>query len=253
VKPKKVQLPLEKIVRIPSLQMRAGGLDAEHAATLAEAVKAGAKLPRVRVRAVEGKGFILTHGFHRFEAHVLADRKTIAADVLSGAWEDCVADAAEANKNQTALPRKRADIRRAVFALLQTPSERGETWANRRIAQHVGVTDKTVAACRLELEARGELDPQAPRVGMDDRAYQTVDEPEERQKTTRKARSPGRVAGFNWSTLENHFGVVVRQLDAAAKALDCGDSAAFKRAEEHAREFVKAVKQLKTREPKKEK
>lgn len=160
---RRVSLDRSLLILDPALQSRAGGLDADHAADLAGAVRGGQRLPPVQVRSIPGRGYVVTDGFHTVEAHRLAGRPRVTCAVRPGSWEDAVLEAAAANQQHLGLKRTNADKRRAArMALVAVPH-----WSDNRIAGHVGVTDKTVAEVRTQLEATSEIPKLDAREGAD--------------------------------------------------------------------------------------
>jgi hypothetical protein len=136
------QVPLKDLVRDPRLQSRAGGLNEDHAADLAEYLKDRKKnLPKVQVRKVidpEGGDPILyvSDGFHTVEAHERAGRKVVSCNIFNATWEEALAAAASANQQHKGLKRTRDDKRRAVAMA----REAFPKWSARQIAEHVGVS-----------------------------------------------------------------------------------------------------------------
>jgi len=104
-------------------------------------------MPPIKVCEVKNAGRLLVDGFHRLTAAKKAGLEYIEAMVEYGSYDD--AEWAAANANLThgkALNRKE---RRKVAALyLKRYPERSDSW----IAEDVGVSDKTVAEVRKELE-----------------------------------------------------------------------------------------------------
>lgn len=152
-KPETRNLNIEDVVVDPRLQCRAQGIDDYHAECMAESLRKGEPIQqRIRVRYVEGRGYLLTDGHHELEAYKRAGRRTIPAHVLNGSYEDALLDAAAANKqhDKVGLKRTRRDKENAVILTLKVcPS-----WSNRRVAAHVGVSDTFVGDIRSKLEAK---------------------------------------------------------------------------------------------------
>lgn len=156
-------LKLNLLVLDASLQSRAGGLDADHAEDLAEALRNQERLPRVRVRKVPDQGHLVVDGFHTVEAYRIVGRTHVPCIISPGIWDDAVLDAASANQQHLGLKRTNADKRHAVhMALLVVPH-----WSDNRVAGHVGVSDKTVAEERSRLESTSEIPKLTAREGMD--------------------------------------------------------------------------------------
>ena len=96
------QVPVKELVRDPRLQSRAGGLNEDHAADMAEWLKDKAVTPRkVEVRKVTTEGgdeiLYVVDGFHTCTGAERSGRKTVPCNILSGTWEDALLDAAGAN------------------------------------------------------------------------------------------------------------------------------------------------------------
>lgn len=156
-KNKPITLPIDQIVIDPNLQMRAGGVSQEHVNDLREAITNGNRLPPVQVREVEGKGKLLTDGFHTVQAQLRAGNKEVEAYVQPGSWTDAVIDACAANQQHHALKRTNADKNRAVACLLKALAEAGVNWSKRVIAAKVGVSAHLVDSVRAHLRLKGEL------------------------------------------------------------------------------------------------
>ena len=69
------------------------------------------------------------------------------------------------------MRRSNAGKQKAAKAALLHP--KGAGLSDRQIAEHVGVDHKTVAKCRAELEATGELPQSTIRTGLDGRTTDT--------------------------------------------------------------------------------
>lgn len=168
VRPTEQELPLASIVADQELQARHAGFDPDALDRYTEDILNGDTFPPVVVF-YNGRAYWLTDGFHRHEAHNLADRTTIRCLVYQGTREDAAWYAAQANR-KNGVSRKRADARRAIrIALKARPN-----LADSAVAQHVGVSDKTVAAVRREMEATSEIPKLTARVGLDGRTQETT-------------------------------------------------------------------------------
>lgn len=136
----------------------------------ADAMANGDIFPPVTVF-YDGAEYWLADGFHRYHAKERQETNFIDADVRQGTREDAVWFACGANATH-GLRRTNADKRRAVETALRLP--KGATQSDRQVAQHCGVTDKTVAAVRAELKLTAEF-PQSPtRTGADGRTINTT-------------------------------------------------------------------------------
>lgn len=146
-------------------QVRAA-LNEDHVRDLVEAIEGGADLPPIVVM-YDGTDRFLVDGFHRVEAFRRLGREEIPAVFAAGSHAEAVLAACAANKEHRGLKRTNVDKRRAVETCLRVLAEMGESWSDRRIADHCEVDGKTVAALRATAEL-----PQftAPRVGADGKA-----------------------------------------------------------------------------------
>lgn len=120
-------------------------IDKLYVAELVELLNANKKLPHVDVYK-DGNDLWLADGFHRFQAHQDAGRRTIRAEVHKGdraaaRWHSIGANQAHG------LRRTNADKRKAVtMALEDRPGA-----SDALIAQHVGVSDRTVWTVRQHI------------------------------------------------------------------------------------------------------
>lgn len=111
-------------------------------ADYADAMTDGATLPPVVVF-FDGTVHWLADGFHRFLANKRIGAVTMDAEVRAGALADAQLFSFGANQSH-GLRRTNEDKRKAVLGVLGLKPD----WADRAIAKHVGVSDKTVAAAR---------------------------------------------------------------------------------------------------------
>ncbi|MDR2345467.1 MAG: hypothetical protein LBE18_05320 [Planctomycetaceae bacterium] len=121
-----------------------------------EAMSLGVKFPPLLVFYDEPNDqYILADGFHRYEAYIrLKSDEKILVEQQIGTVDDARWASIGANKSH-GLQRSNEDKRNAVKqALLHT---NGMNLSNVKIAKHVGVNDKTVAAIRKELELSSEI------------------------------------------------------------------------------------------------
>jgi hypothetical protein len=137
--------PIASIRRDGGTQIRAA-LDEATVAAYAEAIKAGVKLPPVRVFD-DKKTLWLSDGFHRVEARLRAGGDIVEVERLVGGKRDALIDAIGANAAH-GLPRSNADKRRAIEAMLADPE--WVTWTDRRIAATAHVGHELVARVREE-------------------------------------------------------------------------------------------------------
>jgi hypothetical protein len=137
--------PIASIRRDGGTQIRAA-LDEATVAAYAEAIKAGVKLPPVRVFD-DKKTLWLSDGFHRVEARLRAGGDIVEVERLVGGKREALLDAIGANATH-GLPRSNADKRRAIEAMLADPE--WVTWTDRRIAAAAHVGHELVARVREE-------------------------------------------------------------------------------------------------------
>lgn len=109
----------------------------------AEALRNGETLKPVDVF-YDGKEYWLSDGFHRIQAHELADHRTINCTVHQGNLEAARWASYAANKahDVSGLRRTNADKERAVCAALKHP--KAESMSERDIANYIGVSKTMV-------------------------------------------------------------------------------------------------------------
>lgn len=150
-----VSIALEELVIDSGINPRAGGINAGHAADIAEFLTARPKkdTPAIVVyRDPDTGAHRLSEGFHRAEGYRQAGRTHIPCEVRDGDRTAALLNAVASNKGH-GLKRTNDDKRLAVrLALVAAPD-----WSNRRIADHVGVDDKTVSAIRDAIYPTAEI------------------------------------------------------------------------------------------------
>jgi len=178
-KGKPVNLPLSVIVRDPRLQGRDDeDMDQDHLDQLAEAYRQKKPVPRPHVYEVQPEGrdennrrpepvFYVVNGFYRTTAAGRAGRVQLPVLLFKGTWEEAVIAAAEANKDQTAKNRTNADKRRQVSMMLAVCPK----WSNRKIAEHVGVSDEMVRLRRAAATPDEAVPDDETREGRDGRQH----------------------------------------------------------------------------------
>lgn len=121
-----------------------------------EAMERGDTFPPIRVIYIDATDeFILVDGFHRLAAHrKCRTNDRIAATIELGTVEDARWVSIGANKKHGLL-RSNDDKRNAIKMALLHP--KGASLSNVKIAKYAGVSDKTVAAVRRELEESSEI------------------------------------------------------------------------------------------------
>ena len=151
IEAKHITLPIGDVIADQDCQLRAAGSGAtirEYADALAE----GAIFPPVIVFLDADGRHWLADGFHRYEAHKVAGRAEIAAQVHDGGRREALLFAAGANAAH-GLRRTQEDKRRAILALLTDPE--WKEWSDREIARRTATSDKTVAKLRREISGEG--------------------------------------------------------------------------------------------------
>lgn len=135
----------------------------------AEAVEDYAKLykekkpmPKAVLCKVGTRHYLVADGMHRIRAMLKAGVTERVFDVFQGKYEDCLLYAAAANKVH-GVRRSNFDKRTAIRTVLLTFSKKSDG----AIAEIVGVTDKTVADVRRELEKAGTITAAEKRTGKD--------------------------------------------------------------------------------------
>ncbi|RUW72015.1 hypothetical protein EN858_17610 [Mesorhizobium sp. M4B.F.Ca.ET.215.01.1.1] len=96
----------------------------------------------------DGEAYWLADGFHRYEAHAMAGKKKIAADIKQGTRRDAILFSVGANATH-GLKRSRADKRRAVETLLNDPD--WSSWSDWEIARKCNVSNHLVKDVREDL------------------------------------------------------------------------------------------------------
>lgn len=154
-------------------QMRANGTDKAVVREYAAVLEGGKHaLPMIDVYTQDHETYWIVDGWHRFEAHVLSGHDTIPCTVTVGSHDDALLAAVKANAEH-GLRRTNEDKRLAVRTLLMHP-EWG-AWSNRVLAEKAGVSDKTVASVRDDLDSTAEL-PQL-RKGKDGKDRKVMSKP----------------------------------------------------------------------------
>lgn len=158
----------------------------------------GTQLPSLVV-VQEGDIYWLADGFHRLAARKRLNYPFVSCDVYPGTLDTAAHLAATANRDgeEKSMQMEPADKKKAAQLLLRHyPS-----WSNPRIAEKVGLTDKTVESLREEVKGSGDarvspsetpnVTPPEMREGKDGKTYpatRTVTTPEERGGRARKVK-----------------------------------------------------------------
>lgn len=108
----------------------------------------------------DGTDHWMADGFHRFHAHRKAGRAKMKCEIRKGDIHDARLFSASAN-NAHGLRRSNADKRACVVLLLK--DDKWSKSSDRWIAEHAGVSDKTVKVVRDELR----ISAVEPRTGKD--------------------------------------------------------------------------------------
>lgn len=168
-----MEIRLGDVNRPPTLQMRKGEMNEEHIDAMEQALREGAKLPRLRCFRItdeDGKTrIVVVDGFHRYEAYYRINlyETIVPIEIKDGSYFEALLVAAAANKEHLGLPRTHKDKRKAVERLLTALAEAKQNWTDNRIAGHVGVHHDLVKSVR---EATGLLaDSATSRIGADGR------------------------------------------------------------------------------------
>lgn len=156
-------LPLTDIHLDPALQPRVNGLDDSHVQTLMDAPDAW---PPLVIVTHNGRA-TLVDGFHRYEAARRLGLDAVPVQVMSMPPDsDLTALAFDLNARH-GRPLSLTDRKAFAGRLLMGNS----TLSDREIGRRCGLSDKTVASVRREMEADAEI-PQSPaRIGSDGRGY----------------------------------------------------------------------------------
>jgi hypothetical protein len=143
------QIPLAAMKVDPSTQQRVAGTSRPVVEDYAAAMRDGDEFPPPIVFSADGLTYHLADGFHRIEAHRIAqpDAHKIACEVRPGDHDDALLFACGANASH-GLPRSNSDKRGAVLALLN--SEKWSHWSDREIARQCRVSHTLVSKLRNE-------------------------------------------------------------------------------------------------------
>ncbi len=143
-----IHLDLEEIRRDGGTQPRAK-IDLQHIKRLEQQMEDGQELEPIVVF-YDGESYWLADGFHRWNAHRNQEEPTIRAIIHQGSRRQAVLYSVGANTDhKPALPRSRADKRKAVLTLLEDPQ--WKQWSDRQIARVCKVDHKTVGKIRKSL------------------------------------------------------------------------------------------------------
>jgi hypothetical protein len=133
------------VIRIDGGTQSRAVINQEQIDNYAQDMAAGDKFPEVTVF-FNGLEYYLADGFHRYFAYKSDGREIIPAIVSPGTQREAIFASIAANSEHRALPRTRADKRKAVETLLLDPE--WSQWSDREIGKQAKVDHKTVAAIR---------------------------------------------------------------------------------------------------------
>lgn len=144
-----IHLDLEEVRRDGGTQPRTK-IDLQHIKRLEEQMEDGQEIEPVVVF-YDGESYWLADGFHRCHAHRNLEIPTIRAIIYQGSRRDAILYSVGANADhKPALPRSRADKRRAVLTLLNDPE--WKQWSDRAIAKMCKVHHQMVGRLRTSLD-----------------------------------------------------------------------------------------------------
>lgn len=119
----------------------------------ADLYRAGVSMPPIEVF-FDGVDYWLADGFHRWNAAQNAGLSTIEANVRPGTRDEARWFALSANQTH-GLRRSSEDKERAVKSALKHP--KGMGMSDSQIGEYLGISDKTVAKYRREMESTSEI------------------------------------------------------------------------------------------------
>lgn len=150
----KKSLPLMGITVDQSLQVRVGGLDADHLDSIVTKLTNGGEIDRAIVvfRNTDGK-YLLADGFHRLEAYKRVGRKNVVCEVHDGDWEAArlYAETANMEHGLRINNEDKRGILESRLARKYYENEDGVLATNAVIAADLGVTDRTIAGWLEEI------------------------------------------------------------------------------------------------------
>ncbi len=145
-------------------------------------------LPAIELVRFDDGALVIVDGWHRYRAAERAERTEIRATIRRGTERDALLAALAANARH-GVHRSRADLCVVVRVALR---ELGAQ-SNNQLVPIVGVSDKTIAKVRAELEERGEIEASPTRTGKDGKRRKLPkarkpQTPAQRQESERRAR-----------------------------------------------------------------
>jgi ParB-like chromosome segregation protein Spo0J len=163
------EIPLKDLILDPNLYLR----DRLDDFTVERYADSWERLPPSTVYEVDGK-FLLADGFHRHAAAVMLGRKTMAAEVRHGSFNEALDFVSEVNLFH-GLPLTRAERRRAVEVKMKLHHD----WSDRRMAEELGVSRELVAKTRKMLIEGRQIPNNPGRVGADGKMYTSAGLPKD--------------------------------------------------------------------------
>lgn len=180
-----VYLPLAEISINGGTQARAE-INMATVAEYADALSEGETLPPALVF-FDGAKHHLADGFHRYHANAKIGATSMECEVRTGMLLDARLYAYGANQGH-GLRRSNDDKRKAVLGML---SDFGD-WSDNRIAKHVGVDHKTVAAHRPSILGNSQDAPTTRTVERNGKTY-AQDTAGQKKAGKEKAKKPAAV------------------------------------------------------------
>ena len=162
------EIELDHISCDPELQTRFV-INRDVVTDYAERMRAGDKFPPLRVFDAGGDYFLLSRGFHRYEAAADAGLRKFDCEVEIGGKEDAQLDACADNAAhglQRTIKDKQIIVHRCLLL-------RADQWNNQRIAEHCRVTVPFVAGMRVGMEEDGAIKHVESLPGADGKTYPT--------------------------------------------------------------------------------
>lgn len=160
-------IPIDKIKSDPDFMMR-DGLNKELVAQYRDNLDAILSGAPIEVYDVLDIGYVLVDGFHRLAAARQLNRETIPARVREGSIGDAYAAACLANL-QHGKPLTQQERKKAICEYIKLKVK----LSNGLISKATGISGVTIGKYRHELEAKGEIEPQDKRIGVDGRTIKT--------------------------------------------------------------------------------
>lgn len=229
---KNTTLEVDGIRSDQTFQVRLNGTDEEYAQDLAELVKVGKKLPRIKVMRVtddRASGDFVFDGMHTHKAYKLAGKKVIPVVLYTGDMDDLEQAAAQSNREHenAGLKLSRADKRRAVLMLAHRYKDKPAhaQLSHLQIAMQIGVSHTFVNNVdpygRTKAKKRAEITPDTSE-GEDEQADADVNAGDEDRGVPTVAKKPVSPADkaanlFDWEGTEQKLASLIRAIDTLAE------------------------------------